>query len=96
MSNLQRLAKLSQNHRDIFDVVVCNPGNLASLLATLVSRNGGTGNVGASFGLSTDLSDSQRGIDLLNKAEELLSMLIDEAHITRSNGDRETAVYRAS
>ena len=83
-----RLSQLTQQNRDVLRAVLNNPGTLFQITAI----------IGASF-------DQQIGVQQdaeyllaarLSLVEKSLSALIDEGHVLRSPGSRETSIYQAS
>lgn len=87
MPNLNRM---SEDHKAVYDCLA--NVTLADILAVLIHRRGGVEATGKFLGLGDNANESQ----LLTAIEHRLGSLADEALIRRSNGDRQTAIYKAS
>lgn len=85
MPNLNRM---SEDHKAVYDCLA--NVTLADVVAVLVHRQGGAINAAKFLGLADNANESQ----LLTAIEHRLGSLVDEALVTRSNGDRATAIYK--
>lgn len=89
MPNLNRM---TEDHKAVYDCLA-NP-TLADVLNMLIQRRGGVVATAKFLGVSLEKCDHEQV--LLNAVERRLSSLVDEALVTRSNGNRETAIYKAA